>query len=89
MVSANGPALEPLGLSYQEFITAGDVQILNSNTTMISVSINSMNEETVQKAVYEYYSKDAEMQAYMAKIRCRRRGQDTADHERAEGVVLN
>ena len=38
MVSANGPALEPLGLSYQEFITAGDVQILNSDTTMISVS---------------------------------------------------
>lgn len=38
-VSANAPALEPLGLSYQEFITPNDVQILNADTTLISVSV--------------------------------------------------
>ena len=34
----NGPALEPYGLSFQEFITPNDVQILNADTTQISVS---------------------------------------------------
>jgi hypothetical protein len=34
----NGPALAPLGLSFQDFITPNDVQILNADTTQISVS---------------------------------------------------
>lgn len=33
----NGPALEPYGLSFQEFITPNDVQILDADTTQISV----------------------------------------------------
>ena len=34
----NGPTLEPIGLSFQEFITSDDVKILDADTTQISVS---------------------------------------------------
>lgn len=34
----NGPAKESIGLSFQDFISEGDVQVLNSDTTQISVS---------------------------------------------------
>ena len=36
--SYNGPSLAPLGLSFQDFITPNDIQILNADTTQISVS---------------------------------------------------
>ncbi|MBQ6768717.1 MAG: hypothetical protein IJP46_08660 [Prevotella sp.] len=35
---AKTPALEPIGLSYQMFVTPEDVQILDADTTMISVN---------------------------------------------------
>ncbi|MBP5798532.1 MAG: hypothetical protein J6W43_01305 [Prevotella sp.] len=34
----NGPALAPLGICFQDFITPNDVQILDADTTQISVS---------------------------------------------------